>query len=161
MIFLSFRASNSPFHVLAMFEFNPRASLYYSINNQLRLIFLLHWLLLFGSIIIRNGSHFNRQWDEWWYRTVFWGLKQLWLVLLMFLLLFLMCLRVRMKWKIIENELKMPFVWWWKQQQSNSSSAHGDDTLNCQFNLLMISWIYIIYPACTSIVSSQCQVKGG
>lgn len=51
-----------------------RASLYYSINNQLRLIFAPTLTSLYSeNIIIRNGSHFKRQWDEWWCRPVFWG----------------------------------------------------------------------------------------
>lgn len=65
-----FRASNSPFHVLhtpsrrtfSTFV-NPRASPYYSINNQLRLIFSPPWHRLssfhelIGNIIIREMDH--------------------------------------------------------------------------------------------------------
>lgn len=133
------RASNSPFHTRV--TFSPRASLYYSINNQLRLILRLRLAFIRkGSIIDRNGSHSSRQWDVSGWNL---GVERTSSLFRLFFLLPLMCPRVCwMKWESSNANWKCLLCGDDGNNNNNQASSYGDDILNWQFNLLMISLSY-------------------
>lgn len=122
---LPFRASNSPSHP------HPLASLYYSINNQLRLIFFSHIAFLYSwNIIVRNGSHFKPMMC-WMAAGWYFGVEAAAALDI--------CPRVsdevKNHWNRIENAFCVMMETTTIKQFHH---PHGDDILNWQFNLLMI-----------------------